>query len=220
MDNLLASTDNHDNEEENFCPICYNILQNHTTSIFLPCNHSLCLHCFANCILQDIYKCPICRDPKLQHILANYTQILISDFLPLQNLTQNEKQLGNILTICIAYANRELFDYLLTTYDVNITEFTDEDGNTCIHTLLSSLSSSEKKLQFLKFLIEEKNVNTQVTNDHGETLIHHAVHFGEPEIAKYLLENNFANANQQDNFLSTPLIHLIASKFYETQEKN
>lgn len=47
------------NENETFCPICFNLLIDNDICILDTCSHELCFHCFSQ-QKKHSDKCPIC----------------------------------------------------------------------------------------------------------------------------------------------------------------
>jgi ankyrin repeat protein len=202
---------------ENECPICYEIIKNHT--IILPCTHTLCFACFANCVFEEIHNCPICRDTKFLQILTNHTSLFISEILSKQNLLESQEKFDNIFTVCISHANFELCDYLFTTYGIiRFSDIPDEFRHTLFFLLIqSNFTSSEIKFKFFKTRKKTRKISPMVKNVHQETILHCALLFAQTQIANYLLEKKLAHINEQDEDLNTPILFLIASRYYESE---
>jgi len=109
-----SSNDTAINEEDSLCPICYEQMgECENTIAKLSCNHSLCLDCWTCCFMENIEKCPICRNQNLQNFLSNITHCSILIIKSICNKTYSEHTLSRAFHNFLKYGKLGICKYLL-----------------------------------------------------------------------------------------------------------
>ena len=67
------------------------------------------------------------------------------------------------------------------------------------------------RLDMVKYLIEEQNVDKEEQAINGTTPLHTAVQCGTLPLVQYLIEKHQCNVQVRDNFGTTPLIQAVTS---------
>jgi len=219
------------NENDNVvhsCPICYGALDmiesknstNTSNTAFLTCNHQLCIQCWVECLSQEMYTCPICRDKRLQdYIFLPFAEVSLKNIIRAKNYSS--EKLSHFFFSSVVYGRISLAQYLLKKFErkVNV-NLQDKDGYTPLQgAIVSAKIEPEKKLELLQFLIEEAKADENILSEREETLLHYAAFYGVEEIMEYLFENNLVDINATDIDFNTPILHLIASPVNDCENK-
>jgi len=206
-----SSNDTAINEEDSLCPICYEQMgECENTIAKLSCNHSLCLDCWTCCFMENIEKCPICRNQNLQSFLSNITHCSILIIKSICNKTYSEHKLSHAFHNFLTYGNLGICKYLLLYYNINF-NLKNKLGNEPIHSLILSTSISyKKKFEFFKYLIRNADIYEHARNDRGESILHYAAGINHFELVEFLLSRNFY-VGQTDNSGNNVLTHAIST---------
>jgi len=201
------------NVEQNECPICYECIQKNN-SIRLPCNHALCIKCCFDCFIQNIEKCPICRDLQLKNKNIHYfSDTFIKNMVQENNYTSTK--LSQILYTFGVLGRSELCEDLVHEYKIDVNfKRVEGSGETVLHGILDSYDIPlENEFKIFKFFVEKLNADMTVKNIYGETLLHYAAAIGNLEIIEYILENTKFSIDETDDENSSIFVHLLLGNF-------
>jgi ankyrin repeat protein len=232
-----------ESEEKHSCPVCYDALDmiettimenNHTiikenehdytqtmigNTIFLPCNHQLCLQCWLSCVSEEIYECPLYLKHKLQdYLLHPFFEIVLKNII--HKNTYSSRKLSQFFFTSIIYGQLNFAKYLFQHFEKDIdVNFESYDAYTALQgAIFSNKLSNVRKLEAMKFLLEEANANPNFRAENGRTLLHYATYYGIEEVIFYLFEKNLVDIDAQDVDENTPLLLLLLSPHYTSEE--
>jgi ankyrin repeat protein len=166
--------------------------------------------------MENIKKCPICRNENLQNFLSNFTDSFLI-INAIYNKTYSNHKLSDAFRNFVTYGNLEICKHLLFYYNINL-NLKNEIGNEAIHSLiLSPKISHEKKFEFFKYLVRRPDVyhiHQYARNYRGEYISHHAAAANHFELVEFLLSHHFY-VEQTDNFNNNVLAHALLSNVDE-----